>query len=212
MIKGKVKLGKKTELDKNVLLGYPTQRKIKNKTAVIGARAKIRSGTIIYQGCKIGSGLETGHNVVIREENIIGKNLSIWNNSTIDYKCRLGDNVKIHCNCYIAQYTIIENDAFLAPGVTIANDIHPGCAFSKKCMRGPIIERGAKIGVNVTILPFVRIGKYSLIGSGSVVTKDIPPYSVAYGNPARVVKKTYHLKCVKGYTDRPYPLKQGVKK
>jgi len=204
MIKGKIKLGKKIQLDKNVLLGYPTQRKIKNKTVVIGDNAKIRSGTIIYHGCKIGSNLETGHNVIIREENIIGKNLSIWNNSTIDYNCRIGDNVKIHCNSYIAQYTVIEDDAFLAPGVTIANDIHPGCAFSKKCMRGPVIEKGAKIGVNVTILPFVRIGKYSLIGSGSVVTKDIPPYSVAYGNPARVTKKTHQLKCIRGYTDKPY--------
>jgi len=94
----------------------------------------------------------------------------------------------------------------MAPGVTIANDIHPGCEASRNCMRGPTIERGVQIGVNATILPFIRIGSNSLIGSGSVVTKDVPAGSVVYGNPARVIKKVKDLKCVTGVNKkgRPY--------
>jgi acetyltransferase-like isoleucine patch superfamily enzyme len=61
-----------------------------------------------------------------------------------------------------------------------------------------------QIGVNVTILPFVKIGEGSLIGGGSVVSRDIPPYSLAYGNPARVVGDVRDLKCETGLTDRPY--------
>src|SRR6185369_16053138 len=96
------------------------------------------------------------------------------------------DRVKIHSNCYIAQFTVIEDDAFLAPGVSIANDLYPGDEESARLMTGPHIGAGAQIGVNVTILPFVRIGAGAIIGAGSVVTRDIPPGAVAFGNPAVV--------------------------
>jgi len=131
--------------------------------------------------------------------------VSVWANSVIDYGCRIGDRAKIHTNVYVAQFTVIEDDVFLAPGVVVANDLHPGCAHAAQCMRGPTIRRGAQIGVNVTILPYVTIGEASLIGGGSVVCSDIPARVVAYGNPARVQKPISELKCVTGITDRPYP-------
>ncbi len=187
------------------IIGYKAARKISDKKIFIGKGAKIQSGAVIYEGSKIGSNLQTGHNVLIREENKIGNNFSIWSNSVVDYGCKIGNNVKIHCNCYIAQFTTIEDDVFMAPGVTIANDIHPGCASSKKCMRGPHIEHGVKIGVNSTILPFVRIGRNSLIGAGSVVTKDVPPDSVVCGNPGRVIKNIKELKCVTGINKKGKP-------
>jgi acetyltransferase-like isoleucine patch superfamily enzyme len=124
--------------------------------------------------------------VVIREDCRIGDDVCVWSNTVIDYGCRIGNRVKIHCNCYVAQYTEIGEDAFLAPGVTIANDLYPGDERSAALMGGPKIERGAQIGVNVTILPHVRIGAGSLVGAGSVVTRDIPPGVVAFGNPAIV--------------------------
>jgi acetyltransferase-like isoleucine patch superfamily enzyme len=71
-------------------------------------------------------------------------------------------------------------------------------------MKGPTIKKGAKIGVNATILPFVVIGENALIGSGSVVTRDVPADSVVYGNPAKAQKSIHDLKCVKGFTDKPY--------
>ena len=201
---GKVVLGKHNKIDKNTSLGYPASRKIRNRKLTIGGGAVIRTGTVIYEGTTIGEGLTTGHNVVLREENTIGRDFSIWNNSTVDYGCRIGDNVKIHCNCYVAQFSVLEDDVFLAPGVTIANDIHPGCERFRECMRGPLIKRGVKIGVNATILPFVTIGENSLVGSGAVVTRDVPPNTVVYGNPARGKKSVYALKCVTGLTNKPY--------
>jgi acetyltransferase-like isoleucine patch superfamily enzyme len=171
---------------------------------VMGANARIRAGSIIYGGSRIGDDFETGHNVVIREENRIGDHVSVWNNSVVDYGCVIGNGVKIHCNVYVAQFTILEDDVFMAPGVTIANDPHPGCEFSKECMRGPTIQRRAQLGVNVTVLPFVTIGERALIGSGAVVTRDIPAGMVAYGNPARVIRPVSELECTRGITDRPY--------
>lgn len=201
---GEVVLGSNAVIDEGVILGYLTGRKISDYILRIGDDACVRAGSIIYAGTTIGNRFATGHNVTIREENQIGDNFNVWNCTTIDYGCKIGNNVKIHCNCYIAQFTVVEDNAFMAPGVTIANDIHPGCEFSADCMKGPHIEEGAEIGVNVTILPFVRIGAHSVIGSGTVITKDIPPESVVVGNPGRVICSIHDLKCQTGLTDRPY--------
>lgn len=181
-------------VDEGVSLGYPTGRAIADRTLRIGSGANLRSGTVVYAGTTIGRGLQTGHNVIIREENVIGDNVGIWSNSVIDYGCRIGNNVKIHSNVYVAQFTTIEDDAFLAPGVSVANDMRPLCA---ECTHagGPTIKRGARIGVNVTILPRVVIGEYALVGAGSVVTKDVPPYAVVYGNPARVATTVDEIDC-----------------
>ena len=194
-------IGQGAQIDESAILGYITGRKIVIKETTIGDNALIRSNTVIYTNTVIGENLETGHNVVIREENIIGDNFSIWNNSTVDYGCIIGNNVRIHCNVYVAQFTVIEDDVFISPGVTIGNDPHPICT---KCMKGPAIKKGARIGINATLSPRITIGEYSLIGAGSVVTKDVPPKSVVYGNPAVVVKSIDDLECPLDIVDKPY--------
>ena len=204
-----LRLDESVEYDATVLIGYSPGRRIADLTLSIGARALLRSGTVIYAGSTIGSDFQTGHNVVVREQNTLGNHVQIWNNTTIDYGCQIGNNVKIHTNCYVAQYTVLEDDVFLAPGVTIANDLHPGCAFSGECMRGPMLKRGVQVGVNVTIVPMITIGEYSVIGSGAVVSRDVPPYSLVVGNPARVTKRVSDLTCKtgvapEGYGYRPY--------
>jgi acetyltransferase-like isoleucine patch superfamily enzyme len=198
-----VRLGGKAIIDDGVRLGYTPSRG-DGHPLVIGAGAHIRSGTVIYRGSRIGQNLETGHNVIIREENIIGNNLRIWSNSIIDYGCIIGNNVKIHNNVYVAQFTIVEDDVFLGPGVTLANDIHPGCPDAIECMQGPRIKKGAQVGISCCVLPRVVIGEYSVIGAGSIVTKDIPPGVVAYGNPAQVACKIGDLICTTGLRDKPY--------
>jgi acetyltransferase-like isoleucine patch superfamily enzyme len=187
-----VELAEGDHVDPGAFLGYPTGRQIESQVLRIGPGARIRSGSVVYAGSTIGAGLQTGHNVVIREENAIGDNLNIWNNSTIDYGCVIGNNVKIHNNVYVAQFTVIEDDVFLAPGVMVANDPHPLCAHH---LHGPTIKRGARIGINVTLLPGVVIGEGAMIGAGSVVTRDIPPFTVAYGSPARPQKRVQEVMC-----------------
>ena len=195
-----VKLGQRAIIDAGAILGYSPSRG-QEYQLTIGPDARIRSGTVIYGASWIGSGLETGHNVVIREENVIGDSFCVWNNSAVDYGCRIGNGVRIHNNVYVAQYTVIEDDVFLAPGVIIANDPHPICT---KCMRGPTINRGARIGVNATLLPGITVGEYSLVGAGSVVTVDVSPHTVVYGVAARPAKAIDELERPLNLVDRPY--------
>ena len=178
-------IGPGLRADPDVTLGYAPARPVPGRL-VLGRDARLRSGTVLYRGSAIGARLETGHHVVIREQCEIGEDVAVWTGSVIDYGCRIGDSVKIHCNCYVAQFTEIGDGAFLAPGVTIANDLYPGSAESQELMSGPSIGTGAHIGVNVTILPFTRIGAGALVGAGATVTRDLPEGCVAFGNPAVV--------------------------
>src|SRR6185312_4868344 len=192
------------EVDPYVLIGQRPRRSIEHLRLALGEDARLGSGTVIYLGSVIGARLQTGHAVVIREQNTLGADVSVWSNSVIDYGCQIGHRVKIHTNVYVAEFSILEDEVFLAPGVGFANDIHPGCPMSGPCMRGPTIKTGAQLGVGVTVLPYVVIGEHALIGAGSVVTQHIPARAVAYGNPARVVGTIDRLVCSKGFLERPY--------
>lgn len=201
-LSGLLDIGEGTSVDEGALLGYISGRLSDRRVLKIGAGSKIRYGSVVYEGSTIGPRLETGHGVVIREENQIGADLRIWNNSTIDYGCWIGNGVRIHTNCYIAQYTTLDDDVFMAPGVTVANDPCPVCAL---CMKGPTLRRGVKVGVNVTLLPHIEIGELSVIAAGAVVTKDVPPRSLVVGNPGRVVKTIDQIECFVGVKPRAYP-------
>ena len=187
-------------IDPSVVVGYRASRG-DNEPLVIGTAPHLRSNTVLYAASVIGDRFSTGHNVIIREECEIGDDVSVWSNSIVDYGCRIGDGVKIHSNCYVAQFTEIGDRAFLAPGVSIANDLYPGSERSADVMRGPKIRADVQIGVNATILPYVEIGEGAMIGSAAVVTKDVPPGMVAIGNPAVCTKRVVDLRPIEDRVD-----------
>lgn len=190
---GEPEIGPGLQADDDVVLGYRAERGVPSPL-VVGRDARLRSGTVLYAGTRIGDRFQTGHHVVIREESRLGDDVAVWSNSVVDYGCVIGDRVKIHSNCYVAQNTDIGADAFLAPGVTLANDLYPGQAKSADVMTGPTIGEGAQIGVNATVLPFVTVGAHVIVGAGAVVTRDVPSGMVAYGNPAVSVRGANELR------------------
>jgi acetyltransferase-like isoleucine patch superfamily enzyme len=180
-------IGEGLVADDGVIVGYPSSRG-SHAGLRLGITARLRSGTVVYEGSTIGDRFETGHHVVIREDAAIGDGVSIWSNSVVDYGCVIGDEVTIHAGCYVGQCSQIEEDAFLAPGVVLTNDFSSGRSGSAGVMSGPLIKARAQIGANATILPYVTVGSGALIGAGSVVTRDVPPNIVAYGCPAVPVR------------------------
>lgn len=198
-----VTIGKNPAIDDSVLLGVSPRDK-KGEKLVIGDSAIIRSHSVIYAGTHIGDNLQTGHGILIRENNSIGDNVSIGSHSVVEAENQVGNNVRIHSNCFIPEFVIIEDNVWIGPCVTILNILHPPCPRFTDCAGGVRIKRNAKIGGNVTIGPRVTIGQNSLIGMGSVVTADVPDNVLAFGNPARVIKPISQLTCELKYFQVPY--------
>jgi acetyltransferase-like isoleucine patch superfamily enzyme len=172
---------------------------------VIGAGATIRSHTVIYAGNRIGDRFQTGHHVLLREANEIGDNVSVGSLSVVEHHVTLGHGVRVHSQCFIPEYSVLEEEAWIGPRVTLTNAPFPRCPEVSSCLRGVHIGRAARIGANVTLLPGIRIGERALIGAGAVVTKDVAPGAVIVGTAARQVKTIDELLCPVGLEHRPYP-------
>lgn len=203
-----VQLGENTTIEDFVLLGIPPSKSAIDPPhqgkLIIGDNSVIRSHSVIYLGNKIGSSFQTGHGVLVRENNLIGDHVSIGSHTVVERENVIGNKVRIHSNCFIPEFVKIEDSAWIAPGVTVLNILHPPCPKFDECARGVVIKKNAKIGSNVIIGPRITVGENSLIGCGSVVLESIPADSVAVGNPAKVIKKISELTCDLGYYGVPY--------
>ncbi len=190
-----VRLGADAVIGEYCILGEPPRgRKQGALETRIGARAVIRSHTVIYAGNIIGDDLQTGHGALVREENQIGDNVSIGSHAIVEHHVKIGNNVRLHSNVFVPEYSILEDDCWLGPNVVVTNARYPRSKDVKDQLRGAIIRRGAKIGANATLLPGVIIGENALVGAGAVVTHDVPAGEVVVGNPARTIKLVGEIK------------------
>jgi UDP-2-acetamido-3-amino-2,3-dideoxy-glucuronate N-acetyltransferase len=140
---------------------------------------------IIDEGCEIGSGTKIWHFSHIMPNSIIGKNCNIGQNVVVSSLVEVGNNVKIQNNVSLYTGVICEDDVFIGPSVVFTNVINPRSAVSRQDQyKKTIVKTGASIGANATIVCGNTLGKFSFIGAGAVVTKDIPDYALYIGNPA----------------------------
>jgi UDP-2-acetamido-3-amino-2,3-dideoxy-glucuronate N-acetyltransferase len=141
---------------------------------------------IIDDGCKIGKGTKIWHFSHIMSGSEIGENCNIGQNVVISPGVKLGKNVKVQNNVSIYTGVICEDDVFLGPSMVFTNVINPRSAIIRKdSYSATLVEKGASIGANSTIVCGNKIGTYSFIGAGAVVTKEVKPYALVIGNPAR---------------------------
>lgn len=177
-----------------VILGEPPRGKTLGELETrIGARAVIRSHTVIYAGNVIGDNFQTGHGVLIREENEIGNSVSIGSHTIVEHHVKIGNNVRLHSNVFVPEFSVLEEGCWLGPNVVVTNARYPQSRRVKEDLRGAHIKRGAKIGANATLLPGVVIGENALVGAGAVVTEDVPDGAVVVGNPARIIKRLWEI-------------------
>jgi UDP-2-acetamido-3-amino-2,3-dideoxy-glucuronate N-acetyltransferase len=141
---------------------------------------------VVDEGCNIGKGTKIWHFSHIMTGAEIGENCNIGQNVVISPGVRLGRNVKVQNNVSIYTGVVCEDDVFLGPSMVFTNIINPRSAVIRKEQYiRTIVEKGASIGANSTIVCGNKIGRYSFIGAGAVVTKEVKPYALVVGNPAR---------------------------
>jgi len=136
---------------------------------------------------EIGEGTKIWHHAQVRENARIGKNCVIGKSVYIDFDVKIGDRVKIQNFVSIYHGVTIEDDVFLGPGMTFTNDLYPRAFISDFEVYPTRVKKGASIGANATIICGITIGRYAMVGAGSVVTEDVPDHALVYGNPARLV-------------------------
>tara|TARA_Y100001935_G_C17038230_1_gene375939 strand:+ start:66 stop:569 length:504 start_codon:yes stop_codon:yes gene_type:complete len=140
----------------------------------------------------IGESTKIWHFSHIQSGSIIGKKCSIGQNVNIGNNVQIGNNVKIQNNVSVYEGVVLEDFVFCGPSMVFTNIKIPRSEFPQRGSEfylKTIVKRSASIGANATIVCGVTIGEYALIGSGAVVTKDVPPYSLVVGNPAKIIGK-----------------------
>lgn len=141
---------------------------------------------VIDPGAKIGKGTQIWHFSHLMKSCTVGENCKIGQNVYIDVNATIGKRVKIQNNVSVYNGVIIEDDVFLGPSMVFTNVINPRSFIErKKKFMKTLVRKGATVGANATIICGVEIGAYAMIGAGAVVTKNVLPYALVKGNPAR---------------------------
>jgi len=204
MIYGKALIKEGTYIGENCIIGHPQREELKrriqnnisgidsnNEMIKIGRTCTVRAGSIIYSNVILGDNCQTGHNVMIREKTKIGRNSLIGTNAIIDGNVDIGENVSIQTGVYIPLFCKIGNNVFMGPYSKLTNDKY--MMRKKYDLIGPTLEDEVSLGANSIILPGIKLKKGTIVGAGSIVTKDTEEFDVVVGNPAKRIKKVSNL-------------------
>jgi|TARA_B110000967_G_C18667009_1_gene451051 UDP-2-acetamido-3-amino-2,3-dideoxy-glucuronate N-acetyltransferase len=146
------------------------------------------STAVIDSNCSIGQGTKIWHFSHIMSDCSIGSNCNLGQNVVVSPKVVLGTNVKVQNNVSIYTGVICEDDVFLGPSMVFTNIINPRSAIVRKHVyTTTLVKKGASIGANATIICGNTIGAHSLVGAGTVVTKNVKPYALVVGNPSKQI-------------------------
>lgn len=143
---------------------------------------------VIDKDCKIAKGVKIWHFSHIMSNCEIGENCNIGQNVVVSPEVILGKNVKIQNNVSIYTGVICEDDVFLGPSMVFTNVTNPRSGVNRRGQyTKTIVKKGATIGANATIVCGFNIGEYAFIGAGAVITKEVKPYALVVGNPAKQI-------------------------
>src|SRR5262249_20004192 len=148
----------------------------------------VHESSYVDEPCEIGEGTKIWHFSHVMGGSRIGKRCNIGQNVVISPQVTIGDNVKIQNNVSVYTGVVLEDDVFCGPSMVFTNVVNPRSHVSRKDeYKRTLVQKGASIGANATVVCGNTIGRYAFIGAGAVVTRDVPDYALVVGNPGRVV-------------------------
>ena len=148
----------------------------------------IHETAVIDEPCSIGVGSKIWHFSHIMKDSVLGNDCNLGQNVMIAPRVTLGNNVKVQNNVSIYTGVICEDDVFLGPSMVFTNIVNPRSAVVRKDKYvKTLVQKGASIGANATVVCGNTIGSFAMVGAGAVITKDVSPYALVVGNPARQI-------------------------
>ena len=148
----------------------------------------IHETAVIDEPCSIGVGSKVWHFSHIMKDAVLGNDCNLGQNVVISPRVTLGNNVKVQNNVSIYTGVICEDDVFLGPSMVFTNIVNPRSAVVRKDKYvKTLVQKGASIGANATVVCGNTIGSFAMVGAGAVITKDVSPYALVVGNPARQI-------------------------
>jgi UDP-2-acetamido-3-amino-2,3-dideoxy-glucuronate N-acetyltransferase len=154
----------------------------------IAAGVRLGGHVVIHAGARIGPGVLVGDHAQVREGAEVGAEATIGSFCCVDPGVAVGARASVQTRCYLTTGTLVEEDVFLGPGVTLANDDTMGRHGPEQPLRGPRLRRACRIGAGVTICPGVEIGEEAFVAAGAVVAADVAAREVVAGVPARKLR------------------------
>ena len=157
--------------------------------ATLGDGTIVSTGAIVFAGTTVGARVILGDQSCIRERVVVGDDVVVGRGSLVENDTTIGARTRIQADAYVTAYSTLEEDVFVAPCVVTTNDNFMGRTERRfALLAGPVLRRGARIGVGAVLCPGVEVGREAFVGAGAVVTKDVPAGKVVVGNPARVLR------------------------
>lgn len=208
---GPCQIGEGTLMAPGVIIGHPSKATLLQTRdffagggAAIGKGCVLRSGTVVYEGAVLGKDVQTAHNVVVREGARVGDGCVLGNGAVVREQGVLGRNVRLMECVVISEGAVLGDDIFIGPNVSFtagrymtgalqaSGRLSPaeGARLEGQYWEGPSVqvEDLVRIGANAVILAGVKLGRGCVVAAGAVVTSDVPPGTLAAGNPARLLK------------------------
>jgi acetyltransferase-like isoleucine patch superfamily enzyme len=155
----------------------------------VGRGSYIGTHAIVYRGSVLGPECFVADGAQVRERCTLGQRVIVGRGATVENDCRVGDFAKLETGAYLTAHSVVEAHVFIAPYVATSNDRYLARTEARhQAIRGPHLKRGARIGVGAVLLPGVTVGQEGVVAAGAVATRDVPPYRVVMGIPAREVR------------------------
>jgi UDP-2-acetamido-3-amino-2,3-dideoxy-glucuronate N-acetyltransferase len=188
-------LGEEVRLGDGCVVGRPpllsprsTASRERPGRAVLEYGASVGAGTVIVAGARIGAGCVVADQAHVRERAVIGADTVVGRGVAVDNDVSVGERVKLQTGAYITAWSVVEDDVFVAPCVTLTNDQTMGRRGGEP-LRGAVLRRACRVGGGAVLLPGVEVGEEAFVAAGAVVTRDVPARALVMGVPARVVRE-----------------------